>query len=107
MSARPLAEAAKAGESQHLIGLRQDAEYRSTISLFNPGTEQAVFDVIYRRLDGTELPALADVTLGPGRSRQLNPGHHPLPEEGVADGFSVEIKVKSGRVLAGGLFIFH
>jgi PKD repeat protein len=102
MSARPLAEAAKAGESQHLIGLRQDAEYRSTISLFNPGTEQAVFDVIYRRLDGTELPALANVTLGPGRSRQLNPGHHPLPEEGVADGFSVEIKVKSGRVLAGG-----
>ncbi len=102
MRGRALDEAAGAGQSQHLIGLRQDGEYRATISLFNPSTEQALFDVIYRRLDGTPLQTMANVQLGPGRSRQLNPSHHPLPAAGVDDGFSVEIKVKAGKVVAGG-----
>ncbi|HEX9671160.1 MAG TPA: PKD domain-containing protein, partial [Thermoanaerobaculia bacterium] len=102
MTARPLEAGAGAGHSQHLVGLRQDAEYRATLSVFNPGTDYALYDLVYRKLDGSEIQTTANLQLGPGKSRQVNPGAHPLPAAGLPDGFSVEIKVKAGKILAGG-----
>lgn len=95
-------DAADAGESVHLVGLRQDAHYRSTLSLYNLSTAPATYDLIYRRLDGTEIAILSNQGISPGKFRQYNPGQHPLPASGEADGFTVEVKVKSGKVLCDG-----
>ena len=54
------------------------------------------------KTDGTVLGTLANQALAPGKARQINPGQHPLPAQGVTDGFTVEIKVKGGSVLATG-----
>jgi hypothetical protein len=102
MTAQVAADVAGSGKSQILVGLRQDANYRSTITLHNPSTANATFDVIYRALDGTVLGTLADQALAPGKARQINPGQHPLPAQGAASGFTVELKVKAGSLLATG-----
>jgi PKD repeat protein len=95
-------DAAEAGQSRHLVGLRQNASYRSTVTLFNSSAVEALFDVIYRGLDGKVLGTLANQRLGAGKARQLNPEQHKLPAGGVAGGFSVEVKVKTGEILAAG-----
>jgi hypothetical protein len=100
MTAVSDAGAAAAGEAQHLVGLRQDATNRTTLWLFNPGDAQAEYDVVYRTLDGAELGTVKDVRLGAGRMRQLGPGQHPLPAAGVAGGFTVQVVVRSGKVLS-------
>jgi hypothetical protein len=92
-------DAATAGQAQVLAGLRQDAGNRATVWVFNPGPEVGDYDVIYRGLDGAELGRIA-VRLGGGRARQLGPPQHPLPETGTPDGFTVEVRVKTGRGLA-------
>ncbi len=102
MAARALEAGAAAGQSQHLIGLRQESgQYRSTVSLFNAGTDFALYDLVYRELDGDTIQTIANLQLGPGKLRQINPGAHPLPAGGLANGFSVEVKVKAGKILAG------
>jgi hypothetical protein len=101
MNAFTDADAAGQGASHYLVGLRQDADYRTTYWLFNPGGEPAEYDVIYLDLNGNEIDRLAAVRLGPGKARQVSPGQHPLPAEGVEDGFTLRILVKSGKVLAG------
>ncbi|HEV8583002.1 MAG TPA: PKD domain-containing protein [Thermoanaerobaculia bacterium] len=93
-------DAAGAGQVQYLVGLRQDAKNRTTFWLFNPGSTTAEYDVVYRGLDGKVLGTTAGVKLGAGVSRQFGPGQHPLPAAGVADGFTVQIVVKSGKVLS-------
>jgi len=95
-------DAAGPGEGQYLVGLRQDAQYRTTFWLFNPGTETGTYDVIYRKLDGTILGRIDNVGLPAGRSRQFRPINHQIPEAGVAGGFTVQVLVKSGKVLAAG-----
>lgn len=95
-------EAADTGKSQYLVGMRQDTSYRSTVTLYNPSTENATFDVVYRLLDGSVIGTLANQVLGGNRVRQLNPGQHPLPAVGVDGGLTIEIKVKAGKVLATG-----
>jgi PKD repeat protein len=92
--------AAGPGGYHYLVGLRQDADYRTTFWVFNPGEQAGVYEVIYRALDGRILGRL-DVTLGPGKLRQVNPGHHPAPISGagIQNGFTVEVAVKSGKVL--------
>ncbi|HVR99274.1 MAG TPA: PKD domain-containing protein [Thermoanaerobaculia bacterium] len=102
MSAYLTDDAAGNGKSQYLVGMRQDTTYRSTLTLYNPGTESATFDVIYRLLDGSVIGTLSNQTLGGNRVRQLNPGQHPLPQVGVDGGITIEIKVKAGKVLASG-----
>lgn len=94
------ANAASAGQGQYLVGLRQNAENRTTFWVYNNGTGTAEYDVIYRRLDGTPLGDPVNVRLGAGKLRQFSPGQHPLPAGGVADGFTVQIQVKSGKVLS-------
>jgi len=100
MAAVSDADAAAAGQSHFLVGLRQDANNRTTFWLFNPGTDTAEYDVIYRDLDGKTLGTTAGVHLGGGKLRQFSPSQHPLPAAGIANGFTVQIVVKSGKVLS-------
>ena len=101
MTALSDADAAGAGRSQYLVGMRQDAKNRTTIWIFNPDTVTAEYDIIYRPLGGgAPLGTIPGVRLGAGKMRQLSPGQHPIPAAGVANGFTVEIVVKSGKVLS-------
>jgi PKD repeat protein len=100
MAAVTDADAAGPGQTQHMVGLRQDATHRTTFWLFNPGTDIAQYDVIYRGLDGSVIGSTRNVQLGGGKVRQFSPNQHPLPAAGVQDGFTVQIVVKAGRVLS-------
>jgi PKD repeat protein len=92
-------DAAGAGQSQVLAGLRQDANSRATVWVLNPGAGLGEYDVIYRGLDGVDLGRIA-VRLAGGKVRQLGPPQHPLPEAGAPDGFTVEVRVRGGEALA-------
>jgi len=100
MTAVSDSDAADAGKAQYLVGLRQDAKNRTTFWVFNPGTTTGEYDVVYRSLEGTVLGTVANVRLGAGKMRQFSPGQHPIPAAGVANGFTVQIVVKSGKVLS-------
>jgi PKD repeat protein len=91
-------DAAGPGRVHVLAGLRQDAQSKTTIWVLDAGAETLDCDVIYRGLDGAELGRIV-VKLAPGRVRQIGPTQHPLPEGGVADGFTVTIQVRTGKVL--------
>jgi hypothetical protein len=93
------ADAAGAGHSQYLTGLRQDAKNRTTFWVFNPGSETGEYEVIYRDLAGNQIGTVPAFRLGAGKLRQFSPGAHPLPAAGVTNGFNVEIKARSGKVL--------
>jgi hypothetical protein len=99
MAAITDASAASTGQSQYLVGLRQDAAHRTTLWLFNPGTVNAQYDIIYRGLDGSAIGSTRGVVLGAGKLRQFSPNQHPLPAAGVQDGFTIQIQVTSGKVL--------
>lgn len=94
------AQAAGTGASQFLAGLRQDAKNRSTVWIFNPGSQMAQYDVIYLGLDGQELGRINDVFLPAGKLQQLSPAQHKLPAAGVTSGFTVQVRVKGGKILA-------
>ena len=100
MAALTDADAAGAGRGQYLAGLRQDANHRTTLWLYNPGTANGVYDLVYRNLDGTVITTTADVQLAGGRLRQFTPTQLPLPTGGVQNGFTIQIVVKSGSVLS-------
>lgn len=93
-------QAAGPNQGQYLVGLRQDNRNRTTLWLFNPGDQQAEYDLIYRNLTGTEIGRTAGVRLAPGKMRQISPNQHPLPTAGVQGGFTVQVLVKSGKVLS-------
>jgi PKD repeat protein len=93
-------QAAGPNQGQYLVGLRQDAKYRTTFWVFNPGTTNGVYDIIYRSLDGQELGRVTGATLPSGKMRQFSPGQHRLPAGGVQNGFTVQVLVRSGKVLA-------
>lgn len=91
-------QAAGPNQGQYLVGLRQDAKYRTTFWIFNPSNQAGQYDVVFRALDGRELGTrLTNVTLGPGKLRQFNQAQFPA---GVGTGFTVQILVKQGKVLA-------
>jgi PKD repeat protein len=94
------AQAAGAGASQFLAGLRQDAKNRSTLWIFNPGSQMAQYDVVYLNLGGQELGRIKDVFLPAGKMQQLSPAQHKLPAAGVVDGFTVQVVVKGGKILS-------
>jgi PKD repeat protein len=101
MAAFTDADAAEAGEGHYLVGLRQDANSRTTFWIFNPSSVQADYDLIYRALDGSELGRISGVKLGAGKLRQFSPSQHALPVTGVpGGGFTVQVKVKAGKALA-------
>lgn len=95
-------DAATSGKPVSIVGLRQDADHRSTIWLYNPGDELAEYNLRYFDHDGNELGGEDGVRLGAGKFRQINPGAHPVPEEGIADGFVVRVEVTGGEILASG-----
>jgi len=100
MAALTDANAAGAGHGQYLAGLRQDATHRTTVWLFNPGTGNGVYDLVYRNLDGTVITTTSNVQLAGGKLRQFTPAQLPLPAGGVQSGFTLQIVVKSGQVLS-------
>jgi hypothetical protein len=91
------ADAATAGKGQYLVGLRQSAESRTVFWLFNPGTETAVADVVYRNLDGVALATVSNVRLGAGKARQFSPSQHPV---GINGAFTIQVLVKGGKMLS-------
>jgi hypothetical protein len=90
------ADAAGAGESMYLIGLRQDVAYRTVFWVFNPGEETGEYTLVYRRLDGSEL-SRESFALGAGIVRAFRPSQHPAAIDGR---FVVQVLVDGGRVLA-------
>ncbi len=94
------AEAAGANQSHYLVGLRQDASNKTTLWLFNPGPDVAFCDIVYRALDGSVIQTVSGVATPPGHLRQYLPRQLPLPAAGVADGFTVQINVQGGTLLA-------
>jgi hypothetical protein len=101
MTAFTEADAAGPGQVHYLVGLRQNADYRSQLWLFNPGTDSGSYDLIYRALDGSILGQIKNFTVSAGTTRQVRPVDNPLPAKGVVGGFTVQIVVHSGKVLAG------
>jgi PKD repeat protein len=94
------ADAAAAGQTHYLVGLRQDATHLTTFWLFNNGkTDTGVYDVVYRALDGTVLGTVTDATVPAGKVRQFLPNQHLLPNSAAANGFTVQVVVKQGSVL--------
>lgn len=89
-------QAAGLTQGQYLVGLRQDAKYRTTFWVFNPGTQNGEYEVVYRAINGDEIDRIP-VTLGAGKVRQFNAGGHPA---GAAGSFTVQVIVKKGKALA-------
>jgi len=100
MAALSDANAAETGHGQYLAGLRQDATHRTTLWLYNPGDANGVYDLVYRGLDGTVISTTKDVQLAGGKLRQISPAQLPLPATGAQNGFTLQIVVKSGKVLS-------
>ncbi len=90
IAAQTLAEAATAGKSQFLVGLRLETDYRSTITVYNPSATNTTFDLVYRGLSGNLLGTLAGRVLGAGKVQQINPSQHPFSVGGAPGGFTVE-----------------
>ena len=108
MAAMTDEDAAGPGEIHHLVGLRHDANNRSTVWIVNPTLQEATYDLIYRSLDGKILGRLDNVIVGAAKMRQFSPSQHPFQVKGkgkrknsnVAGGFTLQIVVKSGKALA-------
>ena len=99
MPAMDESQAAGVNASQVLAGLRQDAKYNTNVWVFNPGSAQASVDVVYLGLDGHEIGRTAAFAVGPGAVRQIILAQK-LPAGGVANGLTVQVQVKSGKILA-------
>jgi hypothetical protein len=95
-------DAAGVGQTDYLVGLRQGSGYRAQVWLFNPGPDTGTYDLIYRGLDGSILGRINGFTVGSGIIRQLRPVDHPIPAGGVTGGFTVQVVVRTGKVLAAG-----
>jgi PKD repeat protein len=94
------ADAAKAGQTHYLVGLRQDASHATTFWVFNnSSTDPSTYDVVYRALDGTVLGTVSGASLPAGRVRQFLPNQHMLPSGTATNGFTVQVVVKQGSVL--------
>lgn len=97
----PLTDKQAAGQNQghYLVGLRQDAKYRTTFWVFNPGPSSGEYEIVYRALDGRAIGPVQQVNIGAGKLRQFNQSNFPV---GIEANFTVQIRVKGGKVLAAG-----
>jgi hypothetical protein len=96
------ADAADATKKEVLVGLRQDGTFKTTVWLLNPSDTAGLYDLVYRGLNGALLGTIKNVKIGAGQIRQFIPAQHPLKKSKVANGFTVEVVVKSGKALAVG-----
>jgi PKD repeat protein len=101
MAAFSDANAANTGQTDYLVGLRQDATHLTTVWVFNNSTTQyGIYDIVYRGLDGSMLGKVSNLTLPPGKVKGILPAQHPLPAGGVTNGFTVQVVVKNGTGLS-------
>ncbi|HVR08111.1 MAG TPA: hypothetical protein VMW75_08690, partial [Thermoanaerobaculia bacterium] len=101
MTAFSDSDAAKVGQTDYLVGLRQDATHLTTFWVFNNSTtDYGVYDIVYRGLDGSVLGTLSNLTLPPGKVHNFLPTQHPLPGGTVPNGFTVQVVVKNGTALS-------
>ncbi len=100
ISAHAEREAAQSGEVWNLTGLRATRGEQTIVMLFNPTDRGAKVDLTYRAPDGKLLGVLRDLEVAPGL-RAVRPAAHPI---GAAAAFSIEVEVRSGRLLAEALF---
>lgn len=108
MPARTESEIATQGKRVVLAGLRQHQnEANSTVWLLNPGAGETFVDLIYRGLDGTQLGMVDNYAIPAGASRQINPSFHLLPAGGVVGGFTLEVRVEGGQVIAGAQVVIN
>jgi PKD repeat protein len=92
-------DAAAAGHSMNLVGLRQDADYRVVLWVANvAATETATMDLVYRDLAGKVVKRVDRFSLPPGRVKQFPKSEHPSVTGGR---FTIGIEVLSGKVIAG------
>jgi len=89
-------QAAGPNQGQYLVGLRQDAKYRTTFWVFNPGPGNGEYEIVFRALDGHELGRVPTFNVGAGKARQLNQAQFPA---GLSGSFTAQVLVKSGKVL--------
>jgi hypothetical protein len=95
-------DAARANQSQMLLGLREDAAYKTTFWFHNPSAEAATVQLTYRSLDGVALNSKpVTVAIPAGKALQVqarNGGALPKTFSGT---FTVEAKVIKGQLLSG------
>jgi len=96
MPALSVDRAAEPDKPHSLVGLRQDADDRTTIWLYNPTDEVARYSLRYFDEAGNEIGGEENVGLGAGKFRQISPSQHP---EGIDGGFVVRVEVSSGKLL--------
>jgi len=89
-------QAAGPNQGQYLVGLRQDAKYRTTFWVFNPGPGNGEYEIVFRTLDGQELGRVPNFSVGAGKARQFNQAQFPA---GLNGSFTAQVFVKSGKVL--------
>lgn len=90
-------QAAGQNQAQYLVGLRHDAKYRTTFWVLNPGPNSGEYEITYRALDGRAIGPVQKVNIGAGKLRQFNQSNFP---PGIEANFTVQIRVKGGKVLA-------
>jgi hypothetical protein len=93
-------DAASTGQGSYLVGLRQDSGHLTTLWVFNPSADMGSYTIVYRGLDGSVLGTINNVLVPPGKARQYLPAAHPIPAGGVTNGFTVQVLVQSGQVIA-------
>jgi len=94
------ADVAGPGESQYLVGLRQDASFSTTIWLSNPTDGPAAYALEFLAVDGSVLGRLPAVQVGPGLIRELDPAQLPLPAGARTGPFTIRVAVDRGGVLS-------
>ncbi|HEX9941293.1 MAG TPA: PKD domain-containing protein [Thermoanaerobaculia bacterium] len=88
------------GQGQYLTGLRQDGSWETTLWLFNPSGSPGLYDLVYRALDGTVRGRIDGFAVPAGGVLRIAPNQHSLPAAGVPGGFTVQVLVRSGKLLA-------
>lgn len=106
MSPLSAADLAKVGQTQVMTGLIDNSSTRTVLWFYNPTAENALVDVTFRGMDGRILGTRTDYLVGPGVSRQLSNGTHPIPAN-FQESFTVEVKVTAGSVLTAAQVILN
>jgi hypothetical protein len=94
------ADRAQSGDTQVLVGLRDDATYRTSLFLFDPSAKPASYEVDFLGLDGTTLGTLRAVQVDAGQGVQLDAASFPLPAGAKTGTFTVRIDVVSGDLMS-------
>jgi hypothetical protein len=106
MAALSTKDVAKAGQTQVLTGLVDNATTRTVLWLFNPTTDSATVDLTYRALDGRVLGTRTGYPVPAGIVRQISNGTNPIPAN-FPEAFTVEVAVKAGSVLSSAQVIIN